>query len=105
MSNLDKLGHRAIVAPMNVSLTDELKKFVDDRVASGLYHSASEVIREGLRLLAEQDGLRETRVKDVRKKIKAGLDQLDRGEGRPGDAVFKRLEARIAKLEHERRAR
>lgn len=36
---------------MNVSLTPELEKFVQGKVESGLYHSASEVIREGLRLL------------------------------------------------------
>lgn len=95
---------------MNVSLTDELKQFVERKVASGMYHSASEVIREGLRLLAEQETLREQRVKGVRDKVKgvrdkvkAGLDQLDRGEGRPGSAVFERLEARIAKLERRRK--
>ncbi len=84
---------------MNVSLTDELRKFVEEKVASGLYHSASEVVREGLRLLAEEDQLREMRLKDVGKKIKAGADQLKQGIGRPGDEVFARLEARIAKLE------
>jgi Arc/MetJ-type ribon-helix-helix transcriptional regulator len=36
---------------MNVSLTPELEKFVNGKVESGLYHNASEVIREGLRLL------------------------------------------------------
>ena len=40
---------------MNVSLTPELEKFVDDKVESGLYNNASEVIREGLRLLKEND--------------------------------------------------
>ena len=88
---------------MNVSLTDELRKFVEEKVASGLYHSASEVVREGLRLLAEEDQLREMRLKDVGKKIKAGADQLKQGIGRPGDEVFARLEARIAKLERRPR--
>ena len=36
---------------MNISLTPELEQYVNGRVQSGLYHSASEVIREGLRLL------------------------------------------------------
>ncbi len=88
---------------MNVSLTDELRKFVEEKVASGLYHSASEVVREGLRLLAEADQLRAMRLKDVGRKIKAGADQLKQGIGRPGDEVFARLEARIAKLEHKPR--
>ncbi len=36
---------------MNVSLTPELDEFVNAKVSSGLYNSASEVVREGLRLL------------------------------------------------------
>lgn len=43
---------------MNVSLTLELERFVQSKVESGLYNNASEVIREGLRLLKEQDGIR-----------------------------------------------
>ena len=43
---------------MNVSLTPELEKFVDGTVESGLYNNASEVIREGLRLLKEHDEIR-----------------------------------------------
>jgi antitoxin ParD1/3/4 len=36
---------------MNVSLTPELEELINQKVSSGLYHSASEVIREALRLL------------------------------------------------------
>jgi len=43
---------------MNVSLTPELEKFVNGKVESGLYNNASEVVREGLRLLKESDELR-----------------------------------------------
>jgi antitoxin ParD1/3/4 len=43
---------------MNVSLTPELERFVDAKVESGLYNNASEVVREGLRLLKEQDEVR-----------------------------------------------
>ena len=43
---------------MNVSLTPELERFVDAKVESGLYNNASEVVREGLRLLKEQDEIR-----------------------------------------------
>ena len=40
---------------MNVSLTPELEQYVQEKVSSGLYYSASEVIREGLRLLKERE--------------------------------------------------
>ena len=43
---------------MNVSLTPELERFVHAKVESGLYNNASEVIREGLRLLKEHDEIR-----------------------------------------------
>jgi antitoxin ParD1/3/4 len=42
---------------LNVSLTPELEHFVESRVASGRYQTASEVIREGLRLLEERVNL------------------------------------------------
>ena len=39
---------------MNVSLTPQMVKFVEEQVASGDYQSASEVVRSGLRLLHER---------------------------------------------------
>ena len=44
---------------LNVSLTPELERFVDQRVASGLYQTASEVVRDALRLLEEQEAARQ----------------------------------------------
>jgi len=77
---------------MNVSLTPELEELVNQKVVSGMYHSASEVIREALRLLKEQDELRQYRLEQLRKEIAIGLEQLDRGEGIPGKVVFERLQ-------------
>lgn len=72
---------------MNVSLTPELEKMVAERVASGRYASASEVIREALRLLDERD-----RLNHLRQDVRMGLDQLDQGRHRPfDDQVVKRI--------------
>jgi antitoxin ParD1/3/4 len=65
---------------MNVSLTPQLEEMVNKKVASGRYNSASEVVREALRLLEDQDRLREMRIAELRKEIAIGLEQLDRGE-------------------------
>jgi antitoxin ParD1/3/4 len=65
---------------MNVSLTPELEKLVEDKVKSGLYNSASEVVREALRLLKEQDDLKRLRLEELRREVQIGLDQLERGE-------------------------
>ena len=65
---------------MNVSLTPELERMVADKVRSGRYTSASEVIREALRLLEEQDHLKQSNLVAVRQKIDRGLKQLDNGQ-------------------------
>jgi antitoxin ParD1/3/4 len=85
------LAGPADTAFMNISLTPELERLVDDRVKSGRYASASEVIREGLRLLEEQDQLKQQRLAEVRRKIDRGIEQLDRGEGIPGPEARARL--------------
>ena len=72
---------------MNVSLTPELEHWVGERVRSGRYASASEVIREALRLLEVQEAAKQRRLEGVRQKIDRGLDQLKDGKGiTPEDA-------------------
>lgn len=67
---------------MNVSLTAELERFVNEKVASGTYHSASEVIREGLRLLKERDELRRFRTDELRRDVMLGVEQVRAGRGK-----------------------
>ena len=81
---------------MNVSLTPELERLIHDRVSSGRYHSASEVVREALRLLEERDELRRLRLAELRTKVAAGLASLDRGEATDGESLFDELEASLA---------
>ena len=76
---------------MNVSLTPELERFVQSRVASGRFQTASEVVREGLRLLEERELSRETALKELRAKIRRAVEQADRGEILDGDAVFEEI--------------
>jgi antitoxin ParD1/3/4 len=83
---------------MNVSLTPELENLVNNKVESGMYHSASEVIREGLRLLKEQDELREIRHQELRREIARAVEQAERGEVVSGDDMFKALRERNRKM-------
>lgn len=57
---------------MNVSLTPELDKFVAAKVESGDYASASEVIRDGLRMLRAAEEARQAKLEALRKEIKKG---------------------------------
>lgn len=77
---------------MNVSLTPELEAFIDTRVASGRYQSASEVVRAGLRLLEAEEREREAALAEVGQKIEVGLEQIRRGEVFDGEAVFDELD-------------
>ncbi|MBL8295260.1 MAG: type II toxin-antitoxin system ParD family antitoxin [Bryobacterales bacterium] len=77
---------------MNVHLTQELEHLVQSRVKSGRYASASEVVRDALRLLADRDEMMELRKQELRTKIAQGLDSLQRGEGVDGDEFFAQLE-------------
>jgi antitoxin ParD1/3/4 len=79
---------------MNVSLTPELDKFVSAKVESGRYNSASEVIREALRLLEEHERARAVQLAAFNQELGARLASLDRGEFAEPDAVRKRLEQR-----------
>jgi antitoxin ParD1/3/4 len=65
---------------VNVSLTPQLEDLIRAKVESGLYHTASEVVREGLRLLEERDRLRAMRMEELRAKIQLGIDQAEAGE-------------------------
>ncbi len=68
---------------MNVNLTPQLEELVRSKVASGLYTSASEVVREALRLMDEQDRLREAKLAQLRSDVRQGLAS---GSSQPWDA-------------------
>jgi antitoxin ParD1/3/4 len=82
---------------MNVSLTPELEQLIEQKVKGGMYNSASEVIRAGLRLLQEQDELKQIRLRELKRDVQKGIAQIDRGEIVDGDEVFRELRERNVK--------
>jgi antitoxin ParD1/3/4 len=64
---------------MNVSLTPELEQYVSAKVESGRYNSASEVVREALRLLEEHEQARAMQLAEFNSELGRRLDSLDRG--------------------------
>ena len=64
---------------MNVSLTSELDSWVHRKVKSGFYNSASEVIRESLRLLKEREQQKEILLAELKSELRLGLRQMETG--------------------------
>ncbi len=87
---------------MNVSLPPTLENFVRERVQEGRYGSASEVVREGLRLLMDQEESRTERLAVLREKIQVGLDQIEKGETVAMDEVFEKARKIIDQVKNEK---
>ena len=87
---------------MNVSLTNEMSEFVKQQVDSGMYQTASEVMREGVRLLQQREQLRQIRIEELRKQVAVGIQQADRGDVAPLDFDAIRAEGRrmLAEMEN-----
>ena len=82
---------------MNVSLTPELLHIVQQKVSSGLYNNASEVIREGLRLLEKEELLKKLSVAsfaELEARLVKAAESLDAGRGVDGEEAFARLRQR-----------
>jgi antitoxin ParD1/3/4 len=77
------------------SLAEEQAEFIDAKVATGQYASASEVVREGLRALKDQD---EAIERWLREKVAPAYDAMeaDPSRGVPLDTVRAELKARHA---------
>jgi antitoxin ParD1/3/4 len=73
---------------MNVSLTPELERYINEKVEAGSYRSASEVVRESVRLMQRVEEDRAARLAALRRDINEGLAQLDRGEWVDGEEAF-----------------
>ena len=80
---------------MNVHLAPELEQLVQTRVKSGRYNSASEVVREALRLLEQRDEVFTLRKNEIRKQIEEGWHSAKRGKLVDGDEVFNRIDAEL----------
>ena len=65
---------------MNVSLTPELEELVSAKVQTGCYSSASEVVREALRLLEDRDRAKAAQLAEFNRELGRRLSSLDRGE-------------------------
>jgi antitoxin ParD1/3/4 len=94
----------AVRSSLNVSLTPVLERFVEECVASGRYQTASEVIREGLRLLEEREREREVALEALKGKLKRAAQQAERGELVDGEEFFAQLFKRLERKQHKKKS-
>ena len=88
---------------MNVQLSPELEQLVQTKVQSGRYNSASEVVREALRIMEQRDEVRSIQLQELRNRMDRALVESARAEGTDGEelmqGMFDELDAR-----HSRKA-
>lgn len=82
---------------MNINLTPQLEAMVRQKVDSGLYNSASEVVRDALRLMDEKDRLRAAKLDQLRQEIQEGLTSGPATDWDPEDIKRKGRAKRAAK--------
>jgi antitoxin ParD1/3/4 len=84
--------------PSSYAIGSHFENLIKQKIESGRYSSASEVVRDALRLFEEVEELRAERLKALRQKIQEGRDS---GPDIPADEVFSRLEAKYGNLSSE----
>lgn len=80
---------------MNVSLPENLSDFVETELAAGGYSSASEVVRDALRLLKREKALEQERLEILRREVMIGWNQAKNGEF--SDRTVEQIAADVAK--------
>ena len=84
--------------PSSYAIGSHFESLIKQKIESGRYSSASEVVRDALRLFEEHEELRETQIKNLRQQLQEGRES---GTDIPADKVFDRLEAKYSKLTNE----
>lgn len=83
---------------MNVSLTPELEDMINTKVKSGMYNTASEVVREGLRLIQQRDEMRQQKLDALRSDIRLGMDDLEAGRVVDGPTAMAARRERLLRM-------
>ena len=85
--------------PSSYVIGEHFEQFIKAQIEAGRYASASEVIRDSLRLLENSERIRQIELEEYRAKIQAGMNS---GVGIPAAEVFDRLEAKYLAMTTQR---
>ncbi|MDJ0900780.1 MAG: type II toxin-antitoxin system ParD family antitoxin [Xenococcus sp. MO_188.B8] len=82
---------------MEIQLSSEQEKFIQEKITSGEYINANEIISEALKLLE----LRESKIKELKAQIAIDTEQIAQGKVTDGEVVFQRLQEKINHISQE----
>lgn len=85
--------------PASYSIGEHFEQFVQDQLGTGQYASASEVVRDALRLLEERKQIQQAKLDVLRAEIQKGIDS---GGNRPAEDVFDEVRSRIRHMAKEK---
>jgi antitoxin ParD1/3/4 len=88
----------------NVVITDQQSRMIDRLVRSGQYQNASEVLREGLRLLDERNRAQQGKLRRIREAVALAVEDVERGDVEGFDTVEAAADF-LAQVRREARAR
>jgi antitoxin ParD1/3/4 len=88
--------------PSSYAVGEHFEQFIRTQVDGGRYASASEVVRDALRLLEEHEQQRAAAIEALKAEVRKGIES---GKGKPADEVLSRLERKYAAMPRARRAR
>ena len=81
--------------PRSFALGGHFESFIEEQVRSGRYNNASEVVRDGLRMLEDRENLRQLKIAEIRQSIEESRRD---GRTKPADEVLSRLEAKYTEM-------
>lgn len=84
------------IMPASYAIGPHFEKLIREKVASGRYSSASEVVREALRLFEDYEAARNLKLEGLRRQLDEGRNS---GPGEPAENVFSRLEKKYSAKE------
>ncbi len=84
---------------MEIALTKDIESYIQEKVNSGQYASASEVLFAAIKLLQEIEKTYQGHFEELRNEVRIGLEAAERGEVVDGDKVFNRLAAILTEIE------
>jgi antitoxin ParD1/3/4 len=88
--------------PSSYTLGEHFEQFIQRQIKGGRYQTASEVLRDALRLLEEDERAREAALESLRAEVRMGRAT---GKGKPGEEVLARLQAKYRRMAAERGTR